>query len=168
MSEEKIFKELQDPEILTEKLTQLLNGSITLGQLAGLEAEQLESMYAMAVDKFDSGAVDSAKEVLSALCFFDMNNSRNWYALGQCHQAQKNYRQALETYSQAAMRDIENVSIWYQMAVCHFQVGEIPEALSAIDEAQDNINNETLECLLSEIKSLKTQIGKKLKQVGVR
>ena len=167
MSEEKILQALQDPEVLTQKLTQLLSGELTLGQLAGLEFEQLEAMYAMAVDKYDSGAVDSAKEVLSALCFFDMNNARNWYALAQCHQAQKNYQQALETYSQAAMRDIENASIWYQMAVCHFQKGEIYEALSVIDEAQDNIKSDTQENLICEIKNLKALVTKKLKQTGV-
>ena len=79
-----------------------LRGHRTLAAARGIEAQALESAYAISVALHLAGQHQQARTSLEALCLYDHENPKYWRALGACRSALGDYTGAAGAYACSA------------------------------------------------------------------
>ena len=118
----------------------------TLGEVAGIDKSQLETIYKMASQLFESGSYAKSHDIFSSLCFFCHNDKRYWFGLGASCEKQKNYPSAIRAYMSACMQDMNDPRPRLQIALCQVKMDDKVKAIQTLEsllsiEPSEHINN---------------------------
>ena len=118
-------------------LEEILNHFMTVGGVLkdahGLTDEEMEAIYGVAYNLYESGKYEDALQVFKFLCFFDHLEKKYWMGLGAVNQMLKKYDDANNAYSMAAMLDIDDPTPAMHAANCLLLAGKKKEAESALN-----------------------------------
>ncbi|CAK0777944.1 secretion system chaperone SscA [Gammaproteobacteria bacterium] len=120
---------------VAEIITNFVNNGKTLRELKGLTRENMEAVYTVAYNAYNSGNLEQAEKVFKFLCYFDHLEKKHWMGLAATRQSQKNYMDAVNTYSFAALLDINDPQIPMLAADCHLAMGDRQAAQSGYTAA---------------------------------
>ena len=95
----------------------------------------LQALYSNAVSEYEAGNYEKAHDVFSHLSTAIPAQLEVWKGLAACHQVQKNYTQALMTWSIAALLDANDPAPHFHAAECFVAQGNFFEARKAVQIA---------------------------------
>ncbi len=135
-------------EELADMITNFLNNGKTLKDMKGLTDENMEAIYGVAYQFYNSGNFEQAVKVFQFLCYFDHLEKKFWMGLGATRQMLKKYSEAIDAYSFAALLDVNDPRPPLQAADCHMALGNRDAAISgltaAIEWSGDNPQYQTV------------------------
>lgn len=115
-----------------------LENGTTMKDIQGLTRENLESVYAIAYNDYNTGKYERAHHMFQMLCFFDHTEKKYWMGLGATRQMLRSYDAAVDAYSMASMFDIEDPNPPLHAAVCHLALGNRDKAISGFQYAAES------------------------------
>jgi type III secretion system low calcium response chaperone LcrH/SycD len=110
------------------------NGHI-VKDFAGVSDDEMEALYAVALQEFDAGKFEDAELRFALLCRLDHYSGRFWLGLGATRQMMKRYKDAINAYALAGLHDGENPVPGLRAAECYLAVGDLDNALSGAKAA---------------------------------
>ena len=116
-----------------------LASGATPGDVRGLAAEDIEAVYAVGFNLYQARQYERAEPLFAWACLYGMAEPRYWMALGNCRQALKKYKEAIETYGFCFVLDAESPWPALHCAVCHLAMADRDMAKSAVEMAEDVI-----------------------------
>ena len=118
-------------EVLQALICKAISAETTLKELKGISDEQMEAIYSLAYNDYQSGKYERSAKLFRVLSLMDHFNVK--YVLGQAAVQKKlgHSEQAVLLYSCAYMLDSNDVRIPYYAGVCHMDMGNYVEAESA-------------------------------------
>jgi len=127
------------PEIDDEQLQALVDRFLTQGEtlksIKGLSDPEMEAIYSVAYHMFQHGQFEKAESVFRFLCFFDHLEHKYWLGLGACRKAGKDFTGAIDAFGLAGLLDVNDPRPAMESAECHLQLGNRPQAISALNAA---------------------------------
>lgn len=121
--------DLDTPEGLTKAL---LEDAVTLADLKGLSADDLELVYAEAYEKLVDGGYADALDDLLLLVTHNPWDERFQFAYGLALQFLGQHEGALPHYAQALLFDATNAGCVLRMGECFDALGQSEEAAEAM------------------------------------
>jgi type III secretion system low calcium response chaperone LcrH/SycD len=118
-----------------ESLLKHLAGGGALKSAAGIGNQEMEAIYAVAYNHFNSGKLDKASDLFKLLCLYDHTEPRWFTGLGTIRQAARDYQGAVEAYSVATLLDMDDPRPQTQAGYCLMALERWPEAESALEGA---------------------------------
>lgn len=115
----------------------LLNKGYTIADLKGVTPEQMEALYALGYQYYNSDDYENAGNIFKALCLFDPSDER--YAMGYaaCLQELKEYRRAADMYSLCCvLSGLKDPKPMYYAALCLLKAGERDNAVVALQSLE--------------------------------
>jgi len=97
--------------------------------------DEMEALYAVALQEIDAGKFDDAEHRFLLLCRLDHYNGKYWLGLGVCRQMVKRYKDAIAAYSLAGVHDMENPVPGLRAAECYLAIGDLENAMSGAKAA---------------------------------
>jgi type III secretion system low calcium response chaperone LcrH/SycD len=103
----------------------------SLRQHYNISSQELEGLYALAYQKYQTGKYEEAQKLFRVLCSLDQYVLK--YLLGFAATERKcgNYDNAVLLYSAAYLVDSDDVRVPYSAGLCHMEKGALKEAESA-------------------------------------
>lgn len=129
MSEE--FSDGISEQQIEEAAKTLMSGG-TMRELKGLTADEVEAIYALGFNLYNSGKYDDADKVFRYLVLLDHTNAKYWNALGSVQQVRREFSKAVTSYAYASFLDLENPKPQYGAAQCFLAMGDKVNAESAL------------------------------------
>ena len=124
-----------DAQEFAEMLANFMVNGKTLGELKGLTRDNMEAVYSVAYNAYNSGRYKKAHQAFQFLCYFDHLEQKNWMGLGACRQMLKEYPDAVEAYTFAGLLDADDPHPPLQAADCHIAMGNRDAAISGLSTA---------------------------------
>ena len=121
-------------ENLSHGLEVIKNGG-TLSMLQGISTDDLEAIYSVAHGFYGQGDYDKAQKLFSYLCLYQHMDKRFWKGLAACHQMQKNYKKAAESYAYMALLDMEDPEPSFHASYCFMEMKNFDAARKSLDAA---------------------------------
>jgi len=106
-----------------------------LKDFAGVTDDEMEALYAVALQEFDAGKFQDAEDRFLLLCRLDHYSGRFWLGLGATRQMMKRYQDAINAYALAGVHDGENPVPGLRAAECYLAIGDFENALSGAKAA---------------------------------
>ena len=106
-----------------------------LKDFAGVTDDEMEALYAVALQEFDAGKFEDAENRFLLLCRLDHYSGRFWLGLGATRQMMKRYQDAINAYALAGVHDGENPVPGLRAAECYLALGDLENALSGAKAA---------------------------------
>jgi len=97
--------------------------------------EYLEELYAMAFELYKNGKYEDAKAFFRFLTLADPFERKFWMGIAACNQLLKDYQEAINCYSAAALQDPSDPYAHWYAADCYFHAGNLPKAKEALQSA---------------------------------
>lgn len=104
-------------------------------QLPPFSDETVETLYATGYELYRNGKYGDAKDFFKLLAITDPSSRRYWMGQGACHQMLKEYDNAVNCYSVAAVLDPDDPYVHWHAADCFFQKGERQKAIDTLSSA---------------------------------
>ncbi len=124
----------EDITIQTLAILTAMDDGASIGDMAGITKDQIESLYALAYNLYNSANFEDAHTVFQALCIYSNLDERFWMGLAGCRQAMKNYQGAIDAYGMAsAMQKFEQPDPFIHAARCCIKLGKKAEAIKALE-----------------------------------
>lgn len=98
-------------------------------------ADSLKALYGIAYELYRNGKYEEAKDVFRFLTLADSFERKHWLGLAACFQMKKNYAEAIECYSTAAIQDPSDPYVHWHAADCFFHLGNHTKAKEALESA---------------------------------
>lgn len=127
-----------DPDGIGDVIVGLMNGSVAMKDVQGIDDDELESVYALAYNHFRAGKLDEAEKLLAFVCMFEHRSSKYWLGLGAVRFGQGNHEGALSAYAASAMADPDDPRPPLRAADCQLALGNRDEAKAALEMAIEN------------------------------
>ncbi len=108
------------------------DGLTTIRELKGISDKQMNAMYAVGFNLFNSGRLEDAEKIFKGLLLLDHLERKYWFGYAAIKQQQKNFAEALKAYQVAAVLDNTNPKTVYQIAECHLALGDKLSAEEAL------------------------------------
>lgn len=118
--------------VLNEMLTELSASTTTVAHMKGVSNAELEAVYTVGYGYYTSGKFDEAEKIFKFLTIFSHITPKYWLALGGVRQAKRNFADAIQAYSMAAMFDVERPKPHYFAAECALAMGDLDSAESGV------------------------------------
>lgn len=106
-----------------------------------LSKDALTALYSMGYTLYQQGKYSDARPFFRLLTMVDSFDCRYWMGLAACHQKLKDYLQAVEYYSVAALQGHQNPYVHFHAAECYFGAGLPEKGLQALDSAIEAAKN---------------------------
>lgn len=103
--------------------------------------EAIDGLYGTAYKFYEIGKYQDAAHFFRVMTMIDTTGRRNWMGLGASLQMLKEYEEAIESYSVAAMMDPEDPYAHLHAAECLFIMGQKERALIALSSAELTAGN---------------------------
>lgn len=129
-------QDLNDPE-LGQKLQDFFAAGGTFKELKDMDDNTMEAIYQVAYNLYQYGKYDEAIKIFRFLGFFDHYNKKYFMGLGACLQMLKQYKEAIDAYSFAALLDINDPKPPLYAGECHLVLGNLDEAQSGFTAASE-------------------------------
>ena len=125
-------------------------------KLPFIKKENLNALYACGYHYYENGKYESALDVFRFLTKMDVTQMKYWKGLGACFQLLRNYHDALEAYSRAAILNPLDIDLHLNAADCCFATGQIERGHQALDAVEQLANQkEEHEHFLEKLELLK-------------
>jgi type III secretion system low calcium response chaperone LcrH/SycD len=111
-----------------EQLHEFFGKGGVMHELVDLSKEQMDSLYAVAFNLYQTNRMKEAEQVFQMLVLCDHLNVKYQIGLGATRQAQGNYAEAAETYSMATLIDAEEPKLAFHSGECHLALGDLARA----------------------------------------
>lgn len=121
-----------DPDLLEIAGNFLKNGK-TFREARGLTRENMEALYTLGYNAYNSGQYEQAHRAFQFLCVFDHIERKYWLALGACRQLLKRHAEAVDAYAIASLLDIQDPVPPLRAAECHLALGRRDQAIVALE-----------------------------------
>ncbi len=108
----------------------------SLAMLKNITEDELEKIYAVACDFYESGKYHDAESLFQVLCILNHYDTRFFLALGATRQHQEHYHQALETYSYASLMSPSDPRFPFHAGECLLHLKEYSTAIRAFAGAE--------------------------------
>lgn len=105
----------------------------TLGAVKGISENELEAVYSVGFNFYQTGKLEEAQKIFSFLVMFNHLSPKFWMGLGAVYQVKKAFDQALTAYGYASFLDLEDPRPQYHAAECFWAKGDRTNALSALE-----------------------------------
>lgn len=120
-------------QVSAVEMLSLLSEGYTLSDLAGLQPEQMENLYALAYQYYNADNYEDARNIFRALCLYDPSEEKYFMGLAASEQGLGNYQQASDLYATAAvLSGLKDPQPMYYAAVCLLKAGKKDEAILAL------------------------------------
>ncbi len=130
-----------DPDLgRLAEITRFLHNGGTLAEVIGLDARELEAMYAVGHGLYEQGRYDEAHKMFSLLCMHAPNDGRFPQAAAGAARMLGRYEDALGFYCVACMRSPGDHQLAFQTVECLLalnQPGPASDMLDALVSAPD-------------------------------
>lgn len=111
-------------------------------------ADSLEALYGIGFELYRNGKHEDAKDVFRFLTLANSFERKHWLGLAACYQLRKEYLEAIECYSIAAVQDPSDPYAHLHAAECFFHLADYIKAKEALESAiltaKDNKTHATL------------------------
>jgi len=105
----------------------------TLGDIHGLNPQDLEAIYSVAFNLYNNAKFDEALKVFKFLCLHDHFSQKFWMGMAATQQMLKKYREAATSYGYAYILDSNNPRAPLHAADCFMAYGNLKDAESALN-----------------------------------
>lgn len=156
------MSEGNDTLSLTEFAKVLEEGNRPLHELKGIRLEEMEAVYALAHDYYQTGRYEDAETLFRFLTMFDHLNEKFWMAYAAVEQVLKNYDKAIAAYAYVCVTlDVHNVKAAYYAAECYLAKGDRENAQSSIEfvNAYADVKTEMGRTFLAKAKNLQARLA---------
>lgn len=129
LSDDQVLHNLTMAEALA-----MLNKGMSLAELKGVSEEQLEALYAIALQHYNAENYDDAIPLFKMLALYNSNEPKYFMGLAACHQELGNYELAVETYGSAAlMCALTDPRPFYFAALCLLKLQRKDDAITTLE-----------------------------------
>lgn len=111
-----------------EQLQEFFGKGGVMHELVDLSTEQMDSLYTVAFNLYQTNRMKEAEQVFQMLVLCDHLNVKYQIGLGATRQAQEKYAEAAETYSMATLIDAEEPKLAFHSGECHLALGDLERA----------------------------------------
>jgi len=124
----------------------LEQGMTTLAEAKGIKAEELESVYSLALDFYRTGRYKDAETLFRFLTVYCHTEKRYQLGYGAVLQVQRRFDEAIATYARITLLlDAKWVKPSYYAAECYLAKGDKTQAMSAIEYVRECADKTTEE-----------------------
>lgn len=109
----------------------------TLGAVKGISESELEAVYSVGFNFYQTGRIEDAQKIFTFLVVFNHLSPKFWMGLGAVYQVKKEFDQALTAYGYASFLDLEDPRPQYHAAECFWAKGDRANALSALTALEE-------------------------------
>lgn len=150
-------------EMLEETAKKLMEDVTTVRDLKGITTEEMEAVYSLGFNFYNTGRYEEAEKVFKFLVLFDHMTPKYWMGLGAVQQVNKNYEGAVTSYGFASFLDLSDPKPQYMAAECYFVMGDLDNAASALEAVKRFAKPETERgrTYLEKAKELEARIAEK-------
>jgi type III secretion system low calcium response chaperone LcrH/SycD len=127
------YLDARDVSDLAQEIADFLFAGGTVADIYGLDATQIEAVYALGYNLYNQGRWAQALQVFSFLTFHDHVDRRLHIARAACLQMLKRYEEALTAYLLAHVLDVSDPAVGLQLAECLIALRRKPEARAALE-----------------------------------
>lgn len=128
----------------------IFSGKVSIIEALGLEPEQIEGVYGMAVRFYEGGEYEQAEKFFKLLMMLDPEDVRYQLGLAACRMMQEEYGDAISVYIMAAVIDPDNPEIPLRRAECNCKREEWIPAGKALEKALELMGDDEKYTLLRE------------------
>ena len=104
----------------------------TLSAVKGISENELEAVYSVGFNFYQTGRLEDAQKIFSFLVMFNHLSPKFWMGLGAVYQVKKEFDQALTAYGYASFLDLTDPRPQFHAAECFWAKGDRTNALSAL------------------------------------
>lgn len=156
MSEENIG------QVLTALATVMEDGKKPLHELKGISIEEMEAVYSLAHDYYQTGRYEDAETLFRFLTMFDHLNEKFWMGYAAVEQVLRHYDRAIAAYAYVCVTlDVHNVKAAYYAAECYLAKGDRTNAQSSIEFVKEyaDVKTEMGRTFLAKAKQLESRMA---------
>lgn len=114
--------------------------------------ESLPALYAIALEFYRNGKYGEAKDIFQLLTISDADDRKHWMGLASCYKMLKEYAEAIECFSMAALLDPHEPMAHWHAADSYFASGKQTEAMVALESAIEAAKkHSTLQSLVDQL-----------------
>lgn len=125
-------------EQIQDLVTAVIKGEMTLQEVKGFTDDQMEAIYSIGYNLYESGKYSDAVQVFTWLGIFNPFISKYWLGLGASLQMIKDFENALNAYAVAAITsEPEDPVPHLHAGECYVGMGNLEEARKAFQTAAD-------------------------------
>ncbi len=146
---------------MTELAKTLEEGTKPLHELKGIRLEEMEAVYALAHDFYQTGRYEDAETLFRFLTMFDHQNEKFWMGYAAVEQVLRHYDRAIAAYAYVCVvLDVHNVKAAYYAAECYLAKGDRTNAQSSIDFVKEyaDVKTEMGRTFLAKAKNLQPRV----------
>ncbi len=118
---------------MLETAKKLAENVTTIRDTKGISTGEMEAVYSLGFNFYNTGRYDEAEKVFKFLVLFDHMTPKYWIGMGAIQQVRKNYDGAITSYGYASFLDLHDPKPQYLAAECFFAKGDKTNALSALE-----------------------------------
>ena len=108
----------------------------TLKDVRGLSQDDIETIYAIGYNLYNSAKYAQAEPMFQFACFYSHTEPRYWMALGNCRQMAKYYQAAIDAYGFAYVLNLEDPWPVIQATICYLALEDKAKAAEALGLAE--------------------------------
>ncbi len=123
-------------DFLLDMMEKYAMGDKSLDTLPTLSGETKEGLYQYAYRFYENGKYQDAINFFRFLTLVGTQVKKHWVGLGAAQQMNKQYQDAIHSYSIAAILDVKDPYIHVYAADCFFAVEDISHGIDALNAAQ--------------------------------
>ncbi len=132
-----------DEATLIAASKKLVEDVTTVRDMKGITDGEMEAVYSLGFNFYNTGRYDEAEKVFKSLVFFDHMNPKYWMGMGALQQVRKNYDGAITSYGFASFLDLHDPKPQYHAAECFLAKGDYENAQSALEALKKYAPKET-------------------------
>jgi type III secretion system low calcium response chaperone LcrH/SycD len=127
---------MQDPKLLEELKAFFEDDSaMKTSRSQELSGDAVKVLYAMAYQLYRNGKYSDAKQFFRYLTLTQPEQRHFWMGLAACQQMLKEYNQAIESYSVAAIQEPNDPYVHWYAADCFWANGQLEEGHNTLKSA---------------------------------
>lgn len=119
-------------EKIEEAAKKIAGDMATVRELKGITDAEMEAVYSLGFNFYQTGNIENAEKVFKFLVLFDHFEPKYWIGLGAILQIKKAFEGAITAYSYASFLNIHDPKPQYHAAECYLALGDRENALSAL------------------------------------
>ncbi|WDE09411.1 SycD/LcrH family type III secretion system chaperone [Thalassomonas haliotis] len=138
LTQEKIEHDLA----LGEQIFDFIGKGGALRELKSLDENTMEAIYYVAYNLYQNSKYEDALKVFKFLGLFDHLEKKYLMGIGSCQQMLQQYKDAINSYSMAALLDIKDPTPPLHAAECYLALGDFEKAASGFTAALEFADNQ--------------------------
>ncbi|WDD96600.1 MULTISPECIES: SycD/LcrH family type III secretion system chaperone [Thalassomonas] len=127
---------------LGEQVFDFIGKGGALRELKNVDEKTMEAIYYVAYNLYQNAKYEDALKVFKFLGLYDHLEKKYLMGIGGCQQMLQQYKDAINSYSMAALLDISNPLPPLHAAECYLALGDFENAASGFSAALEFAGNQ--------------------------